>query len=141
MRSKVPVWPKYWMELKPVVALWRREWSVWKPNVDSGPSPWKKLERILGFPCDGLDPCHWVPCGRWRGESEDLAVCRVYIILWASRRDDYLLSYGEKNGSQEEGLITKAEGMLLGGSRGEILEERNREISEHVWKNCQGSMK
>lgn len=74
-------WPKKWTELKTVVALWREERSVWKPNVDSGPSRWKNMERSLGGPCDGLDPRHWLPCGGWRSKSKDLAVCRVYIIL------------------------------------------------------------
>lgn len=75
------MWTKIWMELKMVVPLWRGVKPVWKPNVDSGPSWWEKMEGTPGCPGDGLDPCHWVPCGRGRGECKDLAVCRVCIIL------------------------------------------------------------
>lgn len=114
--------PKIWAELKTVIALWREESSVRKPNVDSGPSWWKKMERTFWCPCDGLDPRHWAPCNgldpchrapcdRWRGKCKDLAIRGVYIILRASGQSDcFFLSCEEKNGSQEAGLITKAEG-------------------------------
>lgn len=117
------------MVLKTVVAPWREERSVWKPNLDAGPPYWKKMERTLCCPCDGLDPCHWLPCGRWRGECKDLAICRMHIILWASGRDDYpCLSCGEKNANQEAGLITTEEGRCLRGARRARLEDRNGEV-------------
>lgn len=51
-----------------VVPRWRRIRPVWKPNVDSEPSWREKIEGTPGCPGDGLDPSHWVPCGRGRGE-------------------------------------------------------------------------
>lgn len=80
MWTKTIVWPKKWTVLKTVVAPRREERPVWKPDLDSGPPCWEKMERTLGCPCDGLDPGHWPSCGRWRGECEDLAVCRVLSL-------------------------------------------------------------
>lgn len=75
------MWTKIWMELK-MNGSTLEESNVWKPNVDSGPSWWEKMEGTPGCPGDGLDPCHWVPClAGGGGECKDLAVCRVCIIL------------------------------------------------------------
>lgn len=118
MRSEATVWPKERTKLKTMIALPRKERSVWKPNVDSRPL-WKKMKGTLGCPWDELNPCHRVPYGGWRGECKDLAVCRASIILWASKRGGYcFLSCGEKGASQQKGLITEAEGRYFRWQQG-----------------------
>ena len=107
------MWPNKRIELKTVVAGRREERYVWEPNVDSGPSWREKIEGMPGGPWDGLAPCHRAPCGGGRGECEDLAVCRVCIILRVSRGGGHLfLSWG--------GEECKSGDRLAGGSRGRV---------------------
>lgn len=101
-RSQSTTW---WVERSELEAtrVWKEERE---PRVEETRPPWWKIKR--GCPCAGLGPCCQIPCGGWRGKCEDLAVCRVHVILWASRRGDYILPCGNENVGQEMGLAAEA---------------------------------
>lgn len=107
---KSTLWQVERKELEAGVVVWKEQKSVRQPRRAARSSWYKIQPHPWKHPWVGLGPCYCrLPCGGRRGEREDLAVCRGHIVLWTTRRGDYILSCGNENVGQEIGLATKAE--------------------------------